>query len=133
MLTKISRKLFIFVSLFTSFVILRAEVINKSILPQLFEGRSYYHLKKDVICKSNDPDRTVIKSWANKISFKDGQLLIWGNLCKDSPELISFSDTKKDLFLSSDMQIIIYKKEVLVFYKFEPKLCLAGQWCPVVR
>lgn len=100
------------------------------VLAKILDGKSYYHLTKGKTCQSNDPERTVIKSWSNKVSFKDDKILVWGSICNDSPELISFADAKNDLFISSDLRIIVYKKEVLVLYVKEPKLCAAGQWCP---
>jgi len=105
--------------------------VDQPVLSKILDGKSYYHLTKGKTCQANDPERTVIKSWSNKVSFKGGQILVWGSVCNDSPELILFSDVKNDLFVSSDLRIIVYKKEVLVLYGDEPKLCPAGQWCPL--
>ena len=97
----------------------------------LLNGRSYVRMEKDATCKANNPEHTVIKTWANKISFENGQILIWGKVCNDSPESISISHAGKNLFISADLRRIVYKNEVLRYSKDTPKLCEEGQWCPV--
>jgi hypothetical protein len=97
----------------------------------LLNGRSYVRMEKDATCKANNPEHTVIKTWANKISFENGQILIWGKVCNDSPESISISQAGKNLFISADLRRIVYKNEVLRYSKDTPKLCEEGQWCPV--
>ena len=111
----------------------QSEDVTNIKIAKLLNGKSYYHLNDKVTCKSNDPDRTIIKSWVNKISFNDNQILIWGTICSDSPEIVKFKSAGRDLLVSSDLQLIIYKKEVLYFRNPEPKLCDEGKWCPQDR
>jgi len=125
-------RFFCFAALFFSTSIFAQSAgVDQPVLAKILDGKSYYRLTTGKTCQANDPERTLIKSWSNKVSFKNGQILVWGSVCNDSPELILFSDAKNDLFVSSDLRIIVYKKEVLVLYGKEPKLCPAGQWCPL--
>ena len=98
---------------------------------KLLDGRNYVRMGKDITCKGNDPEHTELKSWANKISFESGQILIWGKVCNDSPESVAFSTIGKNLLISADLSIIVYKNEVLKYFKDGTKLCDAGLWCPV--
>jgi hypothetical protein len=100
-------------------------------MAKLLNGRTYIRLDNDATCKSNDPEHTVIKTWANKISFENGRVLIWGKVCNDSPESLPVAKLGKNLLISSDLKRIVYNKEVLLYFKDAPKLCDAGQWCPV--
>lgn len=100
-------------------------------LQKALEGREYIRMGKDVTCKSNSPERTVLKSWANRISVKDGALLVWGPVCNDSPESIPLAQAARSVFVSADLKRILYKGEVLAYAKELPKLCEAGPWCPV--
>jgi hypothetical protein len=105
--------------------------IKQTGIGKLLNGRSYVRMEKDATCKANNPEHTVIKTWANKISFENGQILIWGKVCNDSPESIFISQAGKNLFISADLRRIVYKNEVLRYFKDAPKLCDDGQWCPV--
>jgi len=98
---------------------------------KLLNGRSYVIMGKDITCRANDLARTEIKSWANKISFEEGRVLVWGKVCNDSPENIAISKVGKSLLISADLNIIIYKNEVLRYSESGPKLCDVGLWCPV--
>lgn len=100
-------------------------------ISKLLNTRTYVRMDKDATCKANDPEHTVLKTWANKISFENGQVLVWGKVCNDSPESISFVEAGKSLYISADLKRIVYKNEVLRYYKDAPKLCDGGQWCPV--
>jgi hypothetical protein len=116
---------------FSAFVYAGENEIKLTGIGKLLNGRSYVLVGKDVTCKGNDPEHTEIKSWANKISFEGGQVLVWGKICNDSPENIAISEIGKSLLISADLNIIIYKNEVLRYFKVAPKLCDAGLWCPV--
>lgn len=116
---------------FPAFVHADENEIKLTGIGKLLNGRSYVLVGKDVTCKGNDPEHTEIKSWANKISFEGGQVLVWGKICNDSPENIALSKIGKSLLISADLNIIIYKNEVLRYSKVNPKLCDAGLWCPV--
>ena len=118
-------------ALVSAFVCAGEKEINQTGIGKLLNGRTYVRMEKDAICKANDPERTVLKTWANKISFENGQVLIWGKVCNDSPESISISQAGKNLFISADLKRIVYKKEVLRYSKDTPKLCDEGQWCPL--
>ena len=98
---------------------------------KLLNGRIYVRMEKDATCKANDPERTVLKTWANKVSFENGQVLIWGKVCNDSPESLSLSQAGKSLLISADLKRIVYKNEVLRYSQDTPKLCDEGQWCKV--
>ena len=98
---------------------------------KLLNGRIYVRMEKDATCKANDPERTVLKTWANKVSFENGQVLIWGKVCNDSPESLPLSQAGKSLLISADLKRIVYKNEVLRYSKDTPKLCDEGQWCKV--
>ena len=116
--------------LFSTFVHAGENEIKLTGIGKLLNGRSYVLMGKNVTCRGNDPEHTEIKSWANKISFEGGQVLVWGKVCNDSPENIAISKIGKNLFISADLNIIIYKNEVLRYSKVDPKLCDAGLWCP---
>jgi hypothetical protein len=121
----------IFLVFFSSLVFGADNETKLNSIGKLLNGRSYVRMDKDLTCKSNDPEHTVLKTWANKITIENGRILIWGKVCNDSPESISFSEAGKNLFISVDLKRIIYKKEVLLYSRDTPKLCDAGQWCPV--
>jgi hypothetical protein len=117
--------------LFSTFVNAGEYEIKLTGIGKLLDGRSYLLIGKDVTCKANDPEHTEIKSWANKISFEGGKVLIWGKVCNDSPESMAISKLGKSLLISANLDIIIFKKQVLKYSKDNPKLCDAGLWCPV--
>ena len=98
---------------------------------KLLNGRIYVRMEKDATCKANDPERTVLKTWANKVSFENGQVLIWGKVCNDSFESLPLSQACKSLLISADLKRIVYKNEVLRYSQDTPKLCDEGQWCKV--
>ena len=110
-----------------------SELSTSSSLSKALNGRSYFHSSKNFSCRSNDPNHTVIKSWKNKIEFKEDRILIWGNLCNDSAKSIPFPMARSNLFVSSDLKLIVYKKQVLVYKEKDPELCPEGQWCPLKR
>ena len=98
---------------------------------KLLNGRIYVRMEKDATCKANNQEHTVLKTWANKVSFENGQVLIWGKVCNDSPESLSLSQAGKSLLISADLKRIVYKNEVLRYSQDTPKLCDEGQWCKV--
>jgi len=110
-----------------------AEPPTNASLTEMLNGRNYFHFSKNFSCRSNDPRHTIIKSWKNKIEFKEERILVWGSLCNDSAKSIPFASIKGDLFISSDLRLIIYKKQVLVYKEKEPILCEEGQWCPLKK
>jgi hypothetical protein len=100
-------------------------------MAKLLNGRTYIRLDNNATCKSNNPEHTVLKTWANKITFENGRVLIWGKVCNDSPESLPVTKIGKNLLISADLKRIVYNKEVLLYFNADPKLCDAGQWCPV--
>lgn len=100
-------------------------------IAKLLNGRSYVLLSKEATCKANNPEHTVLKSWANRISFENGQLLVWGKVCNDTPDTIPLAQAGKNLLISLDLKRVVYKNEVLRYARELPALCDAGQWCPV--
>lgn len=99
-------------------------------VPDTLINHNYYRLDP-VTCKANNPEHTLLKSWTNRISFTKEKILIWGNICNDSPFAIPISDVKKELQISVDFAEIIYKGEHLVLKNDPPNLCENGLWCPV--
>lgn len=99
-------------------------------IAKLLNGRSYVHLGKNATCKANNAEHTVLKTWVNRISLENGQLLVWGKVCNDTPETIPLSQVGKNLLISLDLKRLVYKNEVLRYAKELPALCDAGQWCP---
>lgn len=101
------------------------------ILPESLEGRDYYRLDDQARCKAHNAEHTLIKSWANKISFHAGRLLVWGSICNDSPRALPLSAAVADLRVSRDLRQLVYKGETLTHADAPPKLCEAGSWCPL--
>ena len=106
-------------------------VVKPAGIAKLLQGRSYVRLQKGATCKANDPEHTVLATWANRISFSDGKMLLWGTVCNDSPESLSLAEAGSNLLVSADLKRIVFKNEVLRYTKDTPKLCDEGQWCPV--
>jgi len=106
-------------------------VVKPAGIAKLLQGRSYVRLQKGATCKANDPEHTVLATWANRISFSDGKMLLWGTVCNDSPESLSMAEAGSNLLVSADLKRIVFKNEVLRYTKDTPKLCDEGQWCPV--
>jgi hypothetical protein len=98
---------------------------------KLLEGRTYYHLGEGVSCKSNTPERTLIKSWSNKVSFNNESMLVWGKICNDSVENINLKIIKDTIYIAPDLETVIFHGEKLIFYSQPPKLCDTGIWCPI--
>ena len=106
-------------------------VVKPAGIAKLLQGRSYVRLQKGATCKANDPEHRVLATWANRISFSDGKMLLWGTVCNDSPESLSMAEAGSNLLVSADLKRIVFKNEVLRYTKDTPKLCDEGQWCPV--
>jgi len=106
-------------------------VVKPAGIAKLLQGRSYVRLQKGATCKANDSEHTVLATWANRISFSDGKMLLWGTVCNDSPESLSMAEAGSNLLVSADLKRIVFKNEVLRYTKDTPKLCDEGQWCPV--
>lgn len=117
--------------LFSALVHAAENEIKLTGISKLLNGRIYVRMEKDATCKANDPERTVLKTWANKVSFENGQVLIWGKVCNDSLESLPLSQAGKSLLISADLKRIVYKNEVLRYSQDAPKLCDEGQWCKV--
>ena len=117
--------------LFSALVHAAENEIKLTGIGKLLNGRIYVRMEKDATCKANDPERTVLKTWANKVSFENGQVLIWGKVCNDSFESLPLSQAGKSLLISADLKRIVYKNEVLRYSQDTPKLCDEGQWCKV--
>ncbi len=101
------------------------------VLSEQLEGRAYYRLDDKAACKANDPNHTLIKSWANKVSFHEGRLLEWGMICNDSPKVTPLRDAAVALMVTRDLKKISYHGETLMYGENPPKLCDAGVWCPL--
>ena len=117
--------------LFSALVNAAENEIKLTGIGKLLNGRIYVRMEKDATCKANNQEHTVLKTWANKVSFENGQVLIWGKVCNDSPESLSLSQAGKSLLISADLKRIVYKNEVLRYSQDTPKLCDEGQWCKV--
>ena len=98
-------------------------------LPSALEGRAYYLLADDVTCRANTPERPRLKSWKNKLTFSQGQVLIWQTLCNDSPLVLDFD--AQAFVVSPDLSSLTYEGETYTYYASPPQLCAQGQWCPV--
>lgn len=101
------------------------------VLPDQLDERAYYRLDSQSTCKANTSERTVIRSWANKVSFHAGRLLEWGMVCNDSPKAKPLREAAPELMVTRDLKTIRYKGETLVYSEQPPKLCDGGIWCPV--
>lgn len=101
------------------------------VLPEQLEGRAYYRLDDKAACKANNPNHTLIKSWANKLSFHEGRVLEWGMICNDSPKVTPLRDAAVELMVTRDLKKISYRGETLMYGENPPKLCDAGVWCPL--
>jgi hypothetical protein len=101
------------------------------VLPDQIDGHAYYRLDGTVTCKANNAEHTVIKSWANKVSFHGDQLLVWGPVCNDTPTVIALREAAAELMITRDLKTIFYKGECLAYSEHPPKLCAQGIWCPV--
>ena len=108
-----------------------APVLAYVVLPEQLEGRAYYRLDDKAACKADNPDHTLIKSWANKVSFHEGRLLEWGMVCNDSPKVTSLRDAAVELMVTRDLKKISYHGETLLYWENPPKLCDEGIWCPL--
>jgi hypothetical protein len=130
-LRKPFRAVFISVLLVTALAASAQETSAKATgLSKVLQGRSYVRLQKDATCKANDAERTVLKTWGNRVSFSDGNMLVWGTVCNDSAEQLPLSAAGSSLLISADLKRIVYKNEVLRYVKEVPRLCEGGQWCP---
>ena len=117
--------------LFSALVNAAENEIKLTGIGKLLNGRIYVRMEKDATCKANNQEHTVLKTWANKVSFENGQVLIWGKVCNDSFESLPLSQAGKSLLISADLKRIVYKNEVLRYSQDTPKLCDEGQWWKV--
>ena len=102
-----------------------AEMISKKV-----EGKNFYLMQNNYTCVSNSPEKTVIKSWKNRIEiFEEKEVLIWGDLCNDQAEVVPFSH--KEFSYDRQVKIVSYKGENYQYFENKPKLCDEGWWCPV--
>lgn len=101
------------------------------VLPEQLEGRTYYRLDDKAACKADNPSHTLIKSWANKVSFHEGRLLEWGMICNDSPKVTPLRDAVVELMVTRDLKKISHHGETLMYWENPPKLCDEGVWCPL--
>lgn len=108
-----------------------APVLAYVVLPEQLEGRAYYRLDDKAACKADNPSHTLIKSWANKVSFHEGRLLEWGMICNDSPKVTPLRDAAVELMVTRDLKKISYYGETLLYWENPPKLCDEGIWCPL--
>jgi len=95
------------------------------------EGRNYYLLEKGFTCRANTREKPTLKSWKNRLEFSDGEVLIWETVCNDNPTVRQFDI--KDFSFSEGLSLLKYQEEEYVFYAKPPKLCPAGQWCPISK
>ncbi len=101
------------------------------LLPAQLDGRAYYRLDATVTCKTNTAEHTVIKSWANKVSFHGERVLVWGPICNDTPTAIALREAAAEIMVTRDLHILRYKGECLTYAEKPPTLCAQGLWCPV--
>jgi hypothetical protein len=95
-------------------------------------NRAYYQLPADAVCTANDPARTKLKTWRNKIEFtNNGQMLVWGTICNDNAQQIPWRKLTGKLFITADLKQIKYAGKVFTYSAKLPKLCATGTWCPV--
>lgn len=106
----------------------------KAINPQTLANRSYYAMPADAMCiANNDPKRTKLKTWRNKLSFNNkGQMLIWESICNDSPRLMAWSKLENgSVLITTDLSHINYTGQIFTYFATPPLLCATGSWCPV--
>jgi len=92
-------------------------------------GRNYYLLEDEFSCRANAPGKPLLKSWKNRIEFRDGKVLIWETICNDNPIRKKFSP--KEFLFSEDFSLLVFQFEKYRFYEEPPELCPKGQWCPI--
>lgn len=106
----------------------------KAINPQTLANRSYYAMPADATCvANNDPKRTKLKTWRNKLSFNNkGQMLIWESICNDSPRLMAWSKLENGaILINTDLSHINYAGQIFTYFATPPLLCATGSWCPI--
>lgn len=91
-------------------------------------NRNYYLFVEGYSCISNTRSKTRIKSWKNRIEFIDGDVLIYGDLCNDQAEVLSFKPD--DFEFSDDLSTMTFQTETFVYHELKPQLCEKGWWCP---
>ncbi len=101
------------------------------LLPAQLDGRAYYRLDATATCKTNTAEHTVIKSWANKVSFHGERVLVWGPICNDTPTAIALREAAAEIMVTRDLNTLRYKGECLTYAEKPPTLCAQGLWCPV--
>jgi hypothetical protein len=113
----------------------RGNITEKSSLNDFdfsqIEGRMYYLLQDGFTCRANAPGKPILKSWKNRIKFKEGEVLVWDSVCNDNPTLNKFKP--EEFSFSEDLSSLEYQSEQYTFYEEVPKLCPQGQWCPVTN
>lgn len=97
--------------------------------PNQINNSNYYLFENGLTCRTNTPEKTVIKTWKNRIQFTNNKVLIWGNLCSDYPVTTKFNPS--EFIFSEDLSHFVYKSEKYILNEHPPKLCKKGQWCPV--
>jgi hypothetical protein len=101
------------------------------VLSDQIDGHAYYQLDETATCKANNAQHTVIKSWANKVSFHGDRLLVWGPVCNDTSTVVALREATAELMVTRDLKTLVYKGECLTYSDSPPQLCAQGIWCPV--
>ena len=99
--------------------------------PQGLADRSYYLLEDGATCRANDPERTRIRTWRQKIEFTADRVLVWGELCNDVATELPIDSAGTQLRIGSGRDTVLYRNQRLTYSPLPPKLCEAGLWCPV--
>lgn len=108
-----------------------ADALRPVTQPGALAGRSYYALDPAATCRANDPARTRIRTWRERIEFEADRVLIWGTLCNDAANAVSLAELAPALRASPSLDRIEYQGRVLTYAASRPALCPAGAWCPV--
>ena len=95
-----------------------AGVISSKVNLVFLEGRSYYLVEPGYTCRANAPRRPWIKSWRNKIQFRDGKVYAFGDRCNDAPFVTDLDPSK--FHFSLDLSTMIHNSQVYRYYTDRP-------------
>ena len=96
----------------------------------LLDGRNYYRMSDPInTCRANSLGRPTIMTWSDHIEFSGSQVLIWGEICNDNPELRSLNDF--DIVVSGDLTTVHFGGVKYTYSPKPPSLCESGSWCEV--
>lgn len=92
------------------------------------DGRHYY-LMEPSLCRANAPGRPRIRSWTDHIEIRGNGIAVWGQVCNDAPDVRPLRH--EDIKISRDRSFIVLGGRRYTHGLVPPRLCQAGQWCPV--